>query len=102
MRTFTKKEIRNFVREDYRDEEYPTYKEIKNKDTGKGGRWTNYHVFIFELDGKFYRTGYSVAATETSWGSGDFEDCNDYDLSEEWPVEEVVQVEVVKTKWVPK
>ena len=38
-------------------------KTIADKITGQG-RWTIYHQRIFEVDGKFYETAYSVGATE--------------------------------------
>ena len=57
-------------------------------------RWSIYHKIIFEHEGKFYQTYYSVGATEcqdeTPWEDEDEVDC-----------EEVVQKEVLVKQWVP-
>lgn len=57
-------------------------------------RWSIQHEIIFEYEGKFYRTSYSVGATEQQdegpWEYDDTVECT-----------EVEQKEVLVKQWVP-
>ena len=57
-------------------------------------RWSIYHVCVFENDGKFYRAGYSVGATEcqdeSPWEYEDNIECTEVELKS-----------VMVEKWIP-
>lgn len=57
-------------------------------------RWSIYHTCVFENNGKFYTTGYSVGATEC-------QDESPWDYEDEVECTEVELKEVVVKKWVP-
>jgi hypothetical protein len=58
------------------------------------GRWSIYHICVFENDGKFYQAGYSVGATEcqdeSPWEYEDNIECTEVELKS-----------VMVEKWVP-
>ena len=56
-------------------------------------RWSIYHTCVFENNGKFYTTGYSVGATEC-------QDESPWDYEDEVECTEVELKEVVLKKWV--
>lgn len=56
-------------------------------------RWSIYHDIIFTHDGKFYRTYYSVGATEMQWESP-------WENETEVECTEVELKEVMVKKWV--
>lgn len=58
------------------------------------GRWSIYHKIIFEDNGKFYRTHYSVGATEC-------QDERPWEYEDEVECEEVELREVMVKKWMP-
>lgn len=57
-------------------------------------RWSIHHAIIFEHDGKFYRTYYSVGATEC-------QDEGPWEYEDEVDCTEVTQKEVTVMAWVP-
>ena len=57
-------------------------------------RWSIVHEIVFEDKGKFYRTTYSVGATEMQWGKP-------WEYEEEVECEEVELKEVKVKKWIP-
>ena len=57
-------------------------------------RWSIHHAIIFEHAGKFYRTCYSVGATEC-------QDESPWEYEDEVDCTEVVQKEVTVTAWAP-
>jgi len=57
-------------------------------------RWSIYHEIIFEYEGKFYKTHYSVGATEC-------QDESPWEYEDEVDCTEVVQKEVTVTAWAP-
>lgn len=56
-------------------------------------RWSIQHAIIFEHEGKFYRTYYSVGATE-------IQDESPWEYEDEVECFEVVKAKVVKEEWV--
>lgn len=57
-------------------------------------RWSIQHEIVFEHEGKFYRTYYSVGATES-------QDERPWEYDDEVECTEVVQQEVTIMAWVP-
>ena len=57
-------------------------------------RWSIIHEIVFEDKGKFYRTTYSVGATEMQWEKP-------WEYEEEVECEEVELREVTVKKWIP-
>lgn len=57
-------------------------------------RWSIQHEIIFEHEGKFYRTHYSVGATES-------QDERPWEYDDEVDCTEVIQQEVTVMAWVP-
>lgn len=57
-------------------------------------RWSIHHKIIFEYEGKFYQTRYSVGATES-------QDERPWEYDDEIDCTEVVQKEVTVMAWVP-
>lgn len=70
------------------------YSAIKN-DIVDTSRWSIHHEIIFEHDGKFYRTHYSVGATE-------YQDESPWEYDDEVECTEVELKQVMVTKWVVK
>ena len=66
---------------------------IKDEITGTG-RWSIFHNIIFEYDGKFYQTSYSVGATEE-------QDESPWEYKDEVECTEVELKEVKVKKWIP-
>lgn len=58
-------------------------------------RWSIYHKIVFEDDGKFWSTSYSVGATEC-------QDERPWDYEDKIECYEVELKEVMKTEWVVK
>ncbi|HBN95102.1 MAG TPA: hypothetical protein DDZ66_02285 [Firmicutes bacterium] len=57
-------------------------------------RWSIHHEIIFEYEGKFYKTYYSVGATES-------QDERPWEYEDEVDCTEVVQQEIKVMAWVP-
>jgi hypothetical protein len=57
-------------------------------------RWSIHHEIVFEHEGKFYRTYYSVGATEC-------QDEEPWEYDDEVDCTEVVQKEITVMAWVP-
>lgn len=55
-------------------------------------RWSVHHYLIFEHEGKFWETSYSVGATEQ-------QDERPWEYEDEVECVEVEKVEIVKTEW---
>lgn len=56
------------------------------------GRWSVHHEHIFEFEGKFYRTTYSIGATESQDESPYDYEPDEIECEEVFPVEKVVFV----------
>ena len=65
---------------------------IKDEVTGTS-RWSIFHDIVFEYEGKFYQTSYSVGATEC-------QDESPWEDEDEIECTEVVEKEVMVKKWV--
>jgi hypothetical protein len=73
----------------------PWSKKHKIEDTVIGNsRWSIEHELIFEYEGKFYLTYYSVGATEC-------QDERPWDYEEEVECAEVMRQEIKVVAWVP-
>lgn len=59
-KAFPKEELQKMTWGDYSD----GYRIVEDTISGTG-RWSVYHDMVFEYESKFYRTSYSVAATES-------------------------------------
>ena len=57
-------------------------------------RWSTFHEIVFEYEGKYYQTTYSVGSTEC-------QDERPWEYEEELEATEVEQKEVLVKKWVP-
>jgi len=57
-------------------------------------RWSIFHLIVFEYEGKFYKTHYSVGATEMQYESP-------WDDEDEIECTEVEEKEVIVKKWIP-
>lgn len=91
-----------FTREFLTDELYLPYNAIEDTIV-ENSRWSIHHKIIFEHDGKFYQTYYSVGATEMQyerpWEYEDKVKCTEVEkrkvMREEWvPVDSVEGVKV--------
>lgn len=60
----------------------------------ENSRWSIYHEIIFEYEGKFYQTYYSVGATECQYESP-------WEYDDEIICTEVKKKSVVVEQWVP-
>lgn len=60
------------------------------------GRWSVYHEMIFSHEGHFYRTSYSVGATEYQCEEPFEFDPVEVDVEEVFPVEKVITVYMSK------
>lgn len=69
----------------------PGGKTIYDKIVGHG-RWSVHHEHVFEFDGKFYLTTYSVGATESQDESPYDWDPDEVECPEVYPVQELVTV----------
>ena len=56
-------------------------------------RWSILYDLVFEFEGKFYRTSYSVGATES-------QDESPWEYVAEVECHEVIEVPVITTEWV--
>lgn len=63
------------------------------------GRWSTHHFGVFKHlpSGKCYGIAYSAGSTESQ-----FEDPFEYELKDEFDLQEYEQREVTELKWVPK
>lgn len=89
-------ECSNLTSKEY--EYLPTKKfaKIIEKNITTTTRWSVYYDVVFEIEGKFYATSYSVGATE-------MQDESPYEHSGEWEeVTEVEPTEVMTIMYVPK
>ena len=66
---------------------------IKLDEINDTSRWSVYHTLVFEHEGKFYQTQYSVGATE-------YQDESPWEFEEEVKCYEVEEKEVVVKQWV--
>lgn len=61
MSNFTKQEMQDLAYEDYDD----TLFEVVYDKLIDTSRWSNIHEIVFKHSGKFYKSNYSVGATES-------------------------------------
>jgi len=88
------KAIKIFSKDYLRNELDLPYSAIKN-DIIDNSRWSIYHEIIFKDGDKFYRTSYSVGATEC-------QDESPWEYDDEIECTEVELKQVMVTKWVDK
>lgn len=81
-----------FDRKILKEQDLP-YSALEDKITGHG-RWSVVHEIVFELGGKFYRTTYSIGATE-------MQDERPWQYEDSVTCEEVKRVEKVIQDWAP-
>lgn len=69
------------------------YSAIKDK-VWDNSRWSIFHEIIFEHEGKFYQTSYSVGATEC-------QDEGPWEYEDEVECTEVEKRQVMREEWIP-
>ena len=84
---------KKFSKDYLMDEKDLPYSAILDNITDNG-RWSIYHEIVFEDNGKFYKTTYSVGATES-------QDESPWEYVGEIECTEVELREVVVKKWMP-
>ena len=67
---------------------------IKLNEIVETSRWSIHYLLVFEFEGKYFRTRYSVGATES-------QDESPWEYDDEVYCVEVVEQEVTVTRWVP-
>ena len=66
---------------------------VKSDEIDDTSRWSVFHTLVFEHEGKFYQTHYSVGATE-------MQDESPWEFEDEVECHEVEEKEVVVKQWV--
>ena len=67
---------------------------VKHDEVVDNSRWSIHHEIVFEHEGKFYKTWYSVGATE-------YQDESPWEYDDDVQCREVELKEVMVKQWVP-
>ncbi len=85
---FKKQDLVDMAWDDHNTDEY----EVISKEIVDTSRWSIHHSLVFKKDDKFYRTGYSIGATESQDESPYEYDPDMIDCDEVIPVEKTITV----------